>query len=156
MEKNTVTSSPDAAATDAIIAAICSFSRVPETQTMLIFWDITTSPYARSVSFTRTKCRIRGALESVDQPPRPHAIERSPDLARPTTQGFGTARCRSESSRHGLASPAQLLRGPPIPPWYIRSSGPLFFRDYELERVVAKGELRDQKPQTPILVLQLL
>jgi hypothetical protein len=40
MEKNTDTGFPVAAATDAIIAAICSFSRVPETQTILIFWDM--------------------------------------------------------------------------------------------------------------------
>jgi hypothetical protein len=40
IEKKTETSSPDAAATEAIIAAICSFSRVPETQTMWIFLDI--------------------------------------------------------------------------------------------------------------------
>ena len=37
MDKNTVTSSPVAAATEAIIAAICSFSRVPETHMIWIF-----------------------------------------------------------------------------------------------------------------------
>jgi FtsH-binding integral membrane protein len=37
MDRKIETSSPVAAATDAIIAAICSFSRVPVTQMMLIF-----------------------------------------------------------------------------------------------------------------------